>query len=101
MCTMVTVPFIGNDHFPDKTVIPDWFSDDVEVHIHRLGKIYRITDYGVVNDSTLLQTEKIQSLIDHVYVNGGGVVFIPKGSISAGRYFLNRIPICTWRKMQY
>ncbi|MCK9436382.1 MAG: glycosyl hydrolase family 28 protein [Synergistaceae bacterium] len=90
MCTMVTVPFIGNDHFPDKTVIPDWFSDDVEVHIHRLGKIYRITDYGVVNDSTLLQTEKIQSLIDHVYVNGGGVVFIPKGFYLSGALFFKQ-----------
>ena len=52
-----------------------------------LGKKYILTDYGVINDSTLLQTEKIQSAIDAAAQNGGGVIVIPKGTYLSGALF--------------
>lgn len=87
---IITLPFIGNDQFPDKMPISDWFREKAEVPIHCMGKIYRITDYGIVNDSSLLQTEKIQLLIDYVYEKGGGVVFIPKGTYLSGALFFKQ-----------
>lgn len=50
------------------------------------GKIYRITDYGVINDSTILQTEKIQAVIDRAEKNGGGVIVIPQGTFLSKLY---------------
>ena len=41
----------------------------------------------VLNDSTLLQTEKIQAVIDLAHQNGGGVVVVPKGTFLSGALF--------------
>lgn len=73
--------------FPDGTPIPEWFRQNEVVNIKTLGKIYRITDYGVVNDSSVVQTEKIQAVIDKAAEAGGGVVFIPKGTFLSGSLF--------------
>ena len=73
--------------FPDGTEISDWFLDDSKIDPTTLGKFYTITDYGVVNDSTVLQTEAIQKTIDEAYRNGGGVVVIPKGVYLSGALF--------------
>jgi Endopolygalacturonase len=86
-CTILSLPFFAKDLFPDGTPIPDWFRQNEVVNIDTLGKIYRITDYGVVNDSTILQTEKIQSVIDQAYENGGGVILIPNGVFLSGALF--------------
>ena len=64
---------LGQDKFPDGKLIPDWFRNNESVNINSLGKQYRITDYGVVNDSTKLQTEQIQNVIDRAAKNGGGL----------------------------
>lgn len=77
----------AQERFPDGKQIEDWFSKNEEVDINMLGKQYRLTDYGIVNDSTLLQTEKIQRLIDKVAENGGGVIVIPKGTYLSGALF--------------
>ncbi|SDZ86361.1 Glycosyl hydrolases family 28 [Porphyromonadaceae bacterium KH3R12] len=86
-CIMLSLPFLGNNVFPDGTPIPDWFNQNEIIDINTLGKHYRITDYGVVNDSTLLQTEAIQSVIDQSHQNGGGVIIIPKGVFLSGALF--------------
>ena len=77
----------GQDKFPDGKIISDWYGQNESVDIRKLGKKFVITDYGVVNDSTLVQTEKIQSAIDAAYRNGGGVVVIPKGTYLSGALF--------------
>ena len=46
--------------FPDGTPIPDWFRQTEIVKLEDLGKSYRITDYGVLNDSTIIQTQQIR-----------------------------------------
>jgi len=74
--------------WPDGTPIDAWFCNNSKVDISTLGKQYVITDFGAVNDSSKLQTEAIQRVIDMASANGGGVVVIPKGTfLSAALFF--------------
>ena len=76
--------------FPDGTAIPDWFRQNKPTDITKLGHHYRITDYNVKNDSTVIQTEKIQAVINKAYEKGGGVVIIPKGTFLSGSLFFKQ-----------
>lgn len=51
------------------------------------AKDYLITDHGVRNDSTKVQTEAIQRVIDLAEEAGGGRVVIPKGTFLTGALF--------------
>ena len=73
--------------FPDGTPIPAWFSDTAVVALNTLGKKYRVTDHGVKNDSTVVQTGNIQAVIDKAAGEGGGVIIIPKGVFLSGSLF--------------
>ncbi|WNH12516.1 glycoside hydrolase family 28 protein [Thalassobellus suaedae] len=87
-CSQQTKQKATNENiFPDGTVIPDWFLDNSKVNPSELGKFYTITDYGVTNDSTIVQTAAIQNTIDEAYRNGGGVVVIPEGTFLSGALF--------------
>lgn len=77
----------GQERFPDGELIPNWFNKDKIIDIHTLGKQYRLTDYGVVSDSTILQTDKIQEIIDLAARNGGGVIVVPEGTYLSGALF--------------
>lgn len=77
----------AQETFPDGTPIPEWFNNDAPTDIQVLGKQYVITDYGIVNDSTVLQTGKIQAVIDRAASNGGGVIVIPEGTYLSGALF--------------
>ena len=58
---MATVKSVAaDDKFPDGTVIPEWFRNISVPTLAEQGRAYVITDYGVVNDSTIIQTERIQ-----------------------------------------
>ncbi len=86
--TIFSLNVFSADLFPDGTPIPDWFRQNKITDINTLGKQYRITDYNVVNnDSTVIQTEKIQAVIDKAYEAGGGVIIIPKGTYLSGSLF--------------
>lgn len=76
-----------NQIFPDGTKIPSWFLDATKINPADLGKFYTLTDYGVKNDSTIVQTAAIQKVIDEAYQNGGGVVVVPKGTFMSGALF--------------
>lgn len=73
--------------FPDGSKVPAWFNDVKPVEINGFGKQYVITDYGVVNDSTCIQTEAIQQVIDRAAESGGGTVVIPEGTYLTGSLF--------------
>ncbi len=73
--------------FPDGTPLSDWMRDTTKIDVNTLGKQYVITDYGISADSTILQTEKIQQIIDRCAADGGGVIVIPKGTFSSGSLF--------------
>ncbi len=76
------------DRFPDGKPVSDWFRQCDPVEIGTLGRRYVVTDYGVQCDSTLLQTEALQAVIDRAAREGGGVVVIPRGVfLSASLFF--------------
>ena len=75
------------DVFPDGKPVPDWFSEPGKVNVSTLGKQYVVTRYGVKRDSTRVQTEAIQQVIDLAAKNGGGVIVIPKGTFLSGNLF--------------
>lgn len=87
LAAFISLQSYGQENFPDGTLIPDWFRQNEIVNIETLGKKYNIAEYGVRNDSALLQTEKIQSVIDRAASDGGGVVIIPKGTYLSGALF--------------
>lgn len=72
--------------FPDGTPISSWFTVNKKIALPQLGKAYVITDYGVKNDSTLVQTEAIQKVID-IATEKGGVIVIPQGTFLSGALF--------------
>lgn len=83
----LSVSVFAGEVFPDGTPIADWFKDSRMVSVETLGRKYCVTDYGVKNDSTLLQTEAIQQVIDKAAGEGGGVVYIPEGTFLSGSLF--------------
>lgn len=79
------------DLWPDGTVMSEWFNNTEKTDVNKLGKQYVITDYGVVaNDSTLMQTAKIQAVIDRAANEGGGVIVIPRGTFLTGALFFKQ-----------
>lgn len=80
----------AKDVFPDGTPIPEWFRHNKPTDISKLGEHYRITDFNVANDSTVIQTELIQAVINKASENGGGVVIIPKGTFLSGSLFFKK-----------
>jgi galacturan 1,4-alpha-galacturonidase len=77
----------GQEQFPDGKLVSSWFKVYEKVDINTLGEKYKITDYGVVTDSTRLQTKKIQAVIDLAAENGGGVIVIFEGTFLSGALF--------------
>ena len=87
-CALAFVQFAsGQETFPDGSPVSEWFHDYSVRDLRSMGKLYDITDYGVVDDSTLLQTEAIQRVIDLASADGGGVIFIPEGVFLSGSLF--------------
>lgn len=83
-------PFINvqaQEKFPDGTPVSKWFYDAKTPDINSLGTKYIITDYGVAIDSTVVQTDRIQSVIDRAANEGGGVVVVPQGVFLSGALF--------------
>lgn len=76
-----------NEFFPDGTKIPNWFSEVKKIKLDDLGTPFNISDFGAVNDSTIIQTSIIQKTIDKANSQGGGVVIIPKGTFLSGALF--------------
>lgn len=83
----MAVSVFASEIFPDGTPIPEWFREHRVVSVKELGKQYCITNYGVQNDRTILQTERIQAVIDKAAQEGGGVICIPKGTFLSGSLF--------------
>ena len=78
MMAFVLAPVCKADVWPDGTKMEKWFTSKPEPVKGKEAKRFVITDYGVVKDSTVLQTEAIQKVIDAAAVEGGTVV-IPEG----------------------
>lgn len=90
MVTMTTFAKKKVTYFPDGTPIPEWFSDTTKVDVNKLGPRFVLTDYGVKSDSNLIQTERIQAVIDLAAQRGGGLVVVPKGTFLSGSLFFKQ-----------
>lgn len=86
LSTLLAFTIKASNVFPDGTPIPEWFNQKEDVDISLLGDKYCITDYDVIDDSTLLQTSKIQTVID-LASKKGGVIVIPEGTYLSGSLF--------------
>lgn len=74
--------------FPDGSKVDPWFNDTKAPELSSLGKQYVVTDHGVsAADSTLIQTEALQRVIDLAAADGGGVIVIPEGTFLSGSLF--------------
>ncbi len=80
---------VSKDLWPDGTEIEAWFKQTDNVDIKTLGKQYRITDYGIVNDGRI-HTAELQNLIDKISADGGGVVVVPEGVYMTGAVFFKQ-----------
>lgn len=87
---MLNLNAVTQEVFPDGTPISDWYRQSKPTDIGKLGKPYRITDYNLLQDSTLIQTKYIQAVIDKGSENGGGVVVIPRGTFLSGSLFFKK-----------
>lgn len=73
-----------NEFFPDNTPIDEWFYDYEIPTLESKGKAYIATEYSINENSTQIQTEQFQALIDRIAAEGGGVLVIPKGVFMSG-----------------
>lgn len=78
------------DTWPDGTKMDSWFKNATKIDEAQLGKRYVVTQYGVKDDSTLVQTDAIQAVIDKAAADGGGAVVIPRGTFLSGSLFFRQ-----------
>lgn len=90
LCVLSFITGFSQELFPDGTPIPAWFKETEPTNIDKLGKIYRVTDNGMLRDSTVIQTKKLQAVIDKASAGGGGVIVIPKGTFQTGSIFFKK-----------
>ena len=76
--------------WPDGTVMDAWFTNKTKINPETLGRQYMVTDYGVNNDSTIVQTTALQKVIDKAAKEGGGVVVVPEGTFLTGALFFRQ-----------
>ncbi|WP_225974667.1 glycoside hydrolase family 28 protein [Arachidicoccus ginsenosidivorans] len=77
----------AQNNFPDGSAIPAWFSETTVPALDQMGTQYDLYKNGVTADSTVVQTEKIQAVIDKASAAGGGVIVLPKGVVLTGSLF--------------
>lgn len=89
-----TTRHADGDRWPDGTPMSEWFAQERELTLGELGHVVRLESPRLVADSTLVQTQAIQSVIDsaaRLAANGGRqCVVIPKGTYLTGALFMRR-----------
>ena len=71
------------EKWPDGQPVSAWFGAREPVDPDGLGRRYCLTDNGIYPDGRL-HTEEIQSLIDRIAAEGGGVLEVPAGTFLTG-----------------
>ncbi|MBP5339455.1 MAG: exopolygalacturonase [Prevotella sp.] len=81
---------VKQELWPNGEPMAEWFSDTTKVKVQDLGRQYVLTDYGVRQGTTDIQTKAIQAVIDKAAQEGGGVVVVPKGTFFSGSLFFRQ-----------
>lgn len=89
LCLSSNAKKTNKELWPDGKEISAWFKDTTGVNLNSLGKQYRITKYGVLNDGKVY-TKELQHLIDKIAAEGGGVMIIPEGTYKTGALFFKQ-----------
>lgn len=76
--------------WPDGTPVPEWFFQSEVPAPESLGKLYNLRNYGVESNPNLVQTAKIQAVIDKAAEEGGGVIVVPEGIFKSGALFFKQ-----------
>ena len=78
------------ESWPNGEPMDEWFKDTTKVKLADLGRQYILTDYGVRQGTTDIQTKAIQAVIDKAAQEGGGVIVVPKGTFFSGSLFFRQ-----------
>ena len=78
---------LADNVWPDGSKMDEWFTAPPARLSGQQAVRFVITDYGVLRDSTVLQTEAIQKVIDLAAEQGGGTVVIPQGTFLTSSLF--------------
>ena len=81
---------VKQELWPNGEVMDAWFTDTAKVDVSTLGKQYVLTNYGVRQGTTDIQTREIQAVIDKAAAEGGGVIVVPKGTFFSGSLFFKQ-----------
>ena len=94
--SLIAKPKAKVDLWPDGTPIDAWFQNTKKSDTSMLGRKYILTECGVKADSTLLQTQAIQAVIDRASQEGGGLIVVPRGTtlLSAALFFKPGTNLC-------
>ncbi|MBE7171576.1 MAG: glycoside hydrolase family 28 protein [Williamsia sp.] len=68
--------------------LPDWVNKTGSRSVPTLTKVYKVNQYGAVNDGATLCTAAIQKAIDACSKAGGGIVSFDTGSYVTGSLFV-------------
>ena len=84
---LASITLCAADNWPDGSRMDKWFTSKPAKLSKQEATRFVVTDYGVVRDSTVLQTEAIQKVIDLAAERGGGTVVIPQGTFLTSSLF--------------
>lgn len=78
------------EYFPDGTTpVDEWFYHTEIPELSGLGKPYRLTEHGILDDGKI-HTKEIQELIDRAASEGGGVIVVPTGTYLTGSIYFRQ-----------
>ena len=83
VCAKATSP----GTWPDGSRMDGWFSDRSPVDEARLGRLRRAGEFGAKPDDAGMQTERLQSAIDRIAAEGGGVLVLGAGTWNTSSLF--------------
>lgn len=73
--------------WPDGSRMDGWFSDRSPVDEAGLGRLRRAEEFGAKPDDAGMQTERLQSAIDRIAAEGGGVLVLGAGTWNTSSLF--------------
>ena len=73
--------------WPDGSRMDGWFSDRSHVDEAGLGRLRRAEEFGAKPDDAGMQTERLQSAIDRIAAEGGGVLVLGAGTWNTSSLF--------------
>lgn len=70
--------------------MPEWAKQVGAKTMPQKTEVFKVTDYGAVNDGKTLNTKAIQSAVDACAAKGGGIVTFEPGAYLTGSIFVKR-----------